>query len=132
MKTIFLAEAETHVLDALRVLLEEQSEYRLIGVAQTAESLLAQVCKSAPEILLLDWNLPAVHHQRLLRALRDCCPDTSLVVMSVKPEDAIAAREHGIDQFVAKQLPAEAFLDALQANLSAETSRGKTVDQKSL
>lgn len=123
MKTIFLAEGEKHVLDALRLLIEQETELELAGEARSAEELLAHACHKKPDAILLDWNLPSIHHQRLLRTLRECCPSARLVAMSVKPEDEKVAREHGVDGFISKQLPPELFLVGL--NTIIEQSKNK-------
>ncbi|HMN00067.1 MAG TPA: response regulator transcription factor [Anaerolineales bacterium] len=118
MKTVLLAESEKHVLDALRLAMEQQSEIKVAGEARSAESLLAQVCQRAPNVILLDWSLPGLHPQRLIRALRECCPAATLVALSVKPEDEKTAKEHGLDGFISKQLSAESFIAALNQILS--------------
>ncbi|MBE2233649.1 MAG: response regulator transcription factor [Anaerolinea sp.] len=118
MKTILLAESEKHVLDALRLAIEQRAELKVVGEARSAESLLAQVCQHAPDIILLDWNLPGLCPQRLIHTLRGCCPATILAALSVKPEDEQAVREHGLDGFISKQLPAESFIAALNQILS--------------
>jgi len=114
VKTIFLAEGEKHVLDALRLMIGQRTEIKIVGEARSVESLLAQVCRQAPDLILLDWNLPGLYPQRLIRTLRECCPAATLAVLSVKPEDEKTAKEYGVDGFISKQLAAEAFLAALQ------------------
>ncbi|RIK18556.1 MAG: hypothetical protein DCC51_10345 [Anaerolineae bacterium] len=117
VKTLFLAESEKHVLDALCLMIEQQDGMTVVGVAHSVEAMLAQVCRRAPDIILLDWNLPGIHHQRLIRSLRECCPATKLVAVSVKPEDEQTAGENGVDGFISKQLPAEIFMASLNAFL---------------
>lgn len=118
VKTIFLAEGEKHVLEALRLLLEQQKDMIIAGQAHSAESLLAQVCQKAPDMILLDWTLPGLHPQRLIRTLRECCPDARLVAMSVKPEHEKAAQEYGLDGFISKQISGETFASSLKDILS--------------
>lgn len=115
MKKLFLAEGETHVLDALRLLFEQQADYEVVGEARSAESLLACVCQMSPDAILLDWSLPGFHPQRSIPVLRGCCPAARLVALSVRPEHERIAREYGVDGFISKQLPPEAFLRALNA-----------------
>lgn len=117
VKTIFLAEGETHVLNALRLMIEQQSGMKVTGEARSAESLLAQVCLQAPDVILLDWNLPGLHPQRLIRTLRECCPAAKLIALSVKPEDEKSAKEYSLDSFISKQLPAESFVASLKQML---------------
>ncbi len=118
MKSIFLAESENHVRGALRLLIEYQPGMQVVGEADHTESLLAQVCVQPPDVILLDWNLHGIHPQRLIRALREHCPNTQLIATSVKPEHKMSSEEWGVDGFLSKQLPPEAFISALDALLS--------------
>jgi DNA-binding NarL/FixJ family response regulator len=113
-RTIFLAEGETHVRKALHLMLDYQDGIMIIGEANTVESTLAQVCQNPPEVILFDWNLPGINHQRLIHTLRKYCTQTSLVATSVKPEDEFAACQIGTDAFISKQLPSDKFLAALR------------------
>ena len=114
-KAVFLAEGEKHVLEALRLVLEQQAGFEIVGEARSAESLLATVCKLSPDAILLDWSLPGFHPQRLISTLRECCPSAKLVALSVKPEHEKAANEFEMDGFISKQLPPESFLVSLNA-----------------
>lgn len=111
---MFLAEGERHVLDALRLALEQQTDFEIVGEARSAEGLLAHACRISPDAILLDWNLPGFHPPRLIPALRACCPATVLVALSVKPEHEKSAKEYRLDGFISKQLPPEAFLSSLK------------------
>ena len=113
MKTIFLAEGEKHVLAALRLMLEHQSGFAIVGEASTAENTLAKVCQSPPDVILLDWNIPGLHPQRLLNALRQCCPETLILATSVKPEQESIAMQFDADAFLLKQLSPDQFISAL-------------------
>lgn len=117
MKTVFLAEGERHVLEALRLVLEQQTDFEIIGEARSAEGLLAHACKLSPDAILLDWNLPGNHPQRLIPTLRECCPVAKIVALSVKPEHEKLTREYGLDGFISKQLPPESFLTLLNTIL---------------
>jgi DNA-binding NarL/FixJ family response regulator len=117
--SIFLAEGETHVRNALRLMLAYHDGFAIIGEANTAESTLAQVCQNPPDVILLDWNLTGINHRRLIHTLREHCPKTSLVATSVKPEHELAAHQVGTDAFISKQLPPDEFLGALRKFLEA-------------
>ena len=118
MKTIFLAEGEKHVREALRLMLEHQSDFAIAGEASTAENTLAQVCQHPPDVILLDWNLPGFHPQRLLNALRQCCPETLILATSVRPEQESVAMKFGANAFLLKQLPPDQFISALKTAIN--------------
>ena len=124
MKKVFIAETEKHVLRALLWLLDEQDELVITGGARTAESLLAQVCKQPPDVILMDWNLPSLHPQRLIHTLREYCPDAKLIAISVKPEHENDAKEYELDGFISKQLSAESFIVSLN-HIILEQQNGK-------
>ena len=112
-KSIFLAEGETHVRNALHLMLECQDGFVISGEANTVESLLAQVCQNPPDVVLLDWSLPGINHQRLIHTLQEHCPNASLVATSVKPEHELAAQKVGMYAFISKQLSSDEFLATL-------------------
>ena len=112
-KSIFLAESENHVREALRLLLENQSDFVITGEADHAESMLAQVCGQLPDMILLDWDLPGFHPNRMIPTLQRHCPSIQIVAISVKPEHQKAAIEYGVDAFLLKQLDPDRFLAAL-------------------
>jgi DNA-binding NarL/FixJ family response regulator len=126
-KTVFLAEGEKHVMEALRLALEQQAGYEIVGEARSAESLLVHACKLSPDVILLDWNLPGFHPQRLLPTLRECCPSTKLTAISVKPEHEKSAHEFGADGFISMQLSPEVFLSSLNAILAPLNTQKENV-----
>jgi DNA-binding NarL/FixJ family response regulator len=113
MKTIFLAESENHVREALHLMLDQRLEFIVGGEASTAESTLAQVCQHPPDVVLLDWGLPGLHPQRLLNALRQCYPHMLIIATSVRPELERVALDLGVDGFLLKQLPPDQYVAQL-------------------
>jgi len=111
--SFLLAESENHVREAIRLMIEFQEGLEIVGEASSTESLLVQACKQPPDIILLDWNLTATHHQRLVTALRKCCPDAVIIAMSIRTESQKTALEMGVDAFLLKNLPPEEFIEAI-------------------
>ena len=121
-RTVLMAEAEGHVREAIRLMIQFQENLEIMGEVSTAESLLIQVCRQTPDIILLDWNLPSIHHQRLLIALKECCPNAVIIATSVRPESQNAALEMGADAFVLKNLPPEEFIEVILSTVSKPKS----------
>jgi len=113
MKTIFLADNEGHVRRALRLAIEQETDFVVIGESEHTESLLAQVCQNPPDLILLDYSLPGANHIRLIRTIRQHCPNTLLVFMSVKPEVELITRRMDGDGFLSKQLNPDEFIEQL-------------------
>jgi two-component system response regulator DegU len=122
-RSVFLAEGETHVREALRLILEHQPDLIIVGEAGSAESLLSQVCRQPPDVILLDWNLPGFHPQRLVAALRQCCPETLILATSVRPEQSKMAEMPGVNAFLSKQSPPDEFIEDLLASISSPAGK---------
>jgi DNA-binding NarL/FixJ family response regulator len=120
---VFLADDQAKVRSALRLLLEYEPGWRVVGEAAEANSLLSQVEVTQPDLMLLDWELPGPSvtnaspgsGSRLLSALRAHCPHLRVIVLSGRPEARQAALAAGADAFVSKGDPPEQLLTTLRA-----------------
>jgi DNA-binding NarL/FixJ family response regulator len=112
-KTIFIAEGEKHVRMALRLMLDNEESLMIVGEASTPESLIAQVCRQSPDIILLDGGLPGLHPQRLITVIKKCCPEARIVITSVRPEIENTMMEIGADAFLPKQLLPDEYIGTL-------------------
>ena len=57
---IFLADDQAKARSALRLLLEQEPGLSVVGEATETEDLLAQVQRTQPDLVLLDWELPGL------------------------------------------------------------------------
>jgi DNA-binding NarL/FixJ family response regulator len=110
---ILLADGQPRVRFALRVLLERQPGWQVMGEAADVRSLLAQMDTACPDLVLLDWGLPGRAVADLLPALRRACPDLAVIALSGRPEVRRAALAAGADVFVSKADPPERLLAAI-------------------
>ena len=79
---ILIADDQSKVRFALRVLLERQAALEIVGEAADAEELLAQVAADCPDLVLLGWELPGLTKIDLLAALRRVCPNLMVIALS--------------------------------------------------
>jgi two-component system NarL family response regulator len=112
---ILLADGESNVRYGLRVLLEERSEFEVVGEAADAEDLLAQIEASCPDLVLLSWELPGLAGADLLPALRSVCDDLYVIVLSGRPEARQAILDARANAFISKVESPEQLLAAIAA-----------------
>jgi DNA-binding NarL/FixJ family response regulator len=110
---ILLADSQAKVRFALRVLLERQPGFEVVGEAASAEELLALVAASCPDLVLLDWTVADALAADSLRALQNDHPELRVIVLSGRPEVRKAALAAGADAFVSKGNPPEHLLAAI-------------------
>jgi DNA-binding NarL/FixJ family response regulator len=109
---VLIADESPTVQVALRVLLEQQPGFEVVGEAVDAEELLAQAALARPDLLLLSWDLGQVEDD-LLPALHQVCPALYVIALSGRLEARQAALEAGADAFVSKGDPPERLLAAI-------------------
>ncbi len=110
---IVIADAQPKVRFALRVLLERQPRWEVMGEAGDADSLLTLIEASCPDVVLLGWELPGMAMERLVPALRTGCPEAAVIALSGRFEAHRAATSIGADAFVSKSSPPEQLLKAI-------------------
>ena len=111
---VLLADDQTKVRSALRLLLEQEPGLSVVGEAAEAEDLLVQVEVTQPDLVLLDWELPGLRTDDRLSVLRALCPQLKVIALSGQPEARRAALSAGADAFVSKGEPPERLLAALE------------------
>jgi len=127
-KTIFLAERQAYVRDALALMLDHQPEFHVVGFADSPESLLGQLHGLKPDAILLDWELAALAPDSTIPALRACCPHCCLLMTSVRAELANQIEPFGVDGFLSKQLSPDDFTAALCGFMQTREENEKKAD----
>jgi DNA-binding NarL/FixJ family response regulator len=102
---VLLADDQMAVRSALRLLLEQEPDFQVVGEAADATGVLLAVTEKAPDMVLLDWELPGLPAGQLLRLLRYERPSLKIIAMSSKPEAYLAALEAQVHAFVSKSDP---------------------------
>ena len=110
---VLLADDQSKVRSALRLLLEQEPELDVVGKATDADELVAQVGTVCPDIVLLDWELPGLPRHDVLSVLHARCPRLKVIALSGRPEARQAALDAGADAFVSKGDPPEQLLAAV-------------------
>ena len=111
---ILIGDASPRVRFGLRILLEQQPGWRVVGEAEDAQALLESVCLGCPDLVLLDMELPGMPAQELLTVIRHACPHLSIVFMSCKGELRQVAFQVGADVFAYKADPPEKLLELIR------------------
>lgn len=111
---VFIADDQPEVRSALRLLLEQEQWLRIVGEAESTTELLAMVPQVQPNVVLLDWELPAMS-RNALSTLRSRCPSVLIIAMSGRSEARQQSIAAGCSAFVSKGDPPERLLSVLIA-----------------
>ena len=113
---ILVADEQSKVRYALRVLLGQQPGVDIVGEAIDTDDLLTQARMSSPDLVLVHWGLRGSVGCDLVPALRQINHDLRVVALSARPEARCAALAAGADAFVFKADPPERLLAAIRAS----------------
>jgi DNA-binding NarL/FixJ family response regulator len=112
---ILIADHQSAVRSAVRLLLEKGLELDVVGEAADSKELFAQLESLRPDIILLDWDLPGWSTASLFDAFGEFDRQPRVIVLGVKPESMQAALAAGADAFVSKGDPPKRLLTAIKA-----------------
>lgn len=97
--------------------LGQQPRFVAVGVAGSGEAALALVAERAPDVMLVDLQLPGMDGLAFVRAARQLRPQLRALVLS-SLVDALAltrVRESGVEGYLEKDAPPEQLAEALTA-----------------
>jgi DNA-binding NarL/FixJ family response regulator len=91
-------------------------DIEVVGEASTADEALILAPQLAPDVLLLDLNLPGTSGFGLLRELAPRLPDTRIVMLTVSDDrrDLLEAVRNGAAGYLTKDLSPEALQRAVR------------------
>ena len=123
--TILVVEDEVPLLTLLRYNLEKQG-FRVDEAADGEEALL-RVAESRPDLVLLDWMLPALSGIEVCRRVRrrPATRDLPIIMVTARTEDqdAVRALDTGADDYISKPFA----MDGLMARIRALLRRSGAV-----
>ncbi|MEZ4620884.1 MAG: response regulator [Caldilineaceae bacterium] len=115
---VLLADDQTKLSETMKLWLEQIAGATLVGVALNVTSLLEQVQRVHPDILLLDWKLDGLvderGHRQLLARLHALLPTMRIVALTTEPIGPHMARQYAVDAFVSKSETPDYLAQVLQ------------------
>jgi len=113
-----LAIADDHALvrEGLTRLLAGTEGIEVVAVVGDAASAAACLAEARPDVLLLDLSMPGTDGLSAIPHLREACPATRILVLSMYDEAEIAAEaiERGACGLISKASCADALVEAIR------------------
>jgi CheY-like chemotaxis protein len=111
------------VRSGLRLLLEEEDDFSVVGQAGDVDGALDRARTDAPAVILLDLNMPGRPSLPAIPDLLAAAPGTAVVVMTQHddPEFARTALLGGASGFVLKEAAHSELVDAVRAAAAGRT-----------
>ena len=120
---IFLVEDHPQVRRQLVALIERSEGFSVCGEAEDAESALAQIVPTLPDLVLLDLSLKNSSGFDVLENLRKLQPDLPVLVLSIHEASLFAERslQAGAKGYLTKQEAVWHLIPALRTILGGQS-----------
>jgi PAS domain S-box-containing protein len=122
---VLLADDHVLVRQGLVQLLGAQPDIEIVGEADDGEEAVALSERLKPDIVVMDMRMPKMNGMEALLILRQSCPQTKVVVLSMyaEPHQVKAVTAAGAAAYVAKTDPTETLLAAIRTCGKDERNR---------
>ena len=124
MGSIRILLVDDHALfrSGVHALLQRHPEFTVLGEATDGLEGFKLAKLLAPDIVLLDLNMPGVSGLEALKMIKQAMPDTCVIMLTVSEdaEDLLAAIRGGANGYLLKNIDMDAFVAGLQRVVGGE------------
>lgn len=106
----------------VRAILGEETNYQVVGEADTSDGAVCAALSLKPDVVLLDLSIPGVGGIDVTRQLCEKLPDTKVVILTVHEDVALlrAALDAGAAGYVVKRAVESELLSAIMAAVNGD------------
>ena len=105
------------VAEGIQSILETYDDIDVVGVLSNGQEASDRVQDLAPDVMLLDLNMPQVSGLTATEIILEKRPETNILILSMhdSPEYINSALSHGAKGYVLKDVPTEEIKEAIDA-----------------
>jgi diguanylate cyclase len=121
---VFLCDDIAEMRDMVRVALEQEPDFEVVGEASDGEGAAIGVSETHPDVVLLDVSMPHVDGLEAIRRIRASDEDTAILVLSGFERQAMADTAIGLgaDAYLEKRAALDEIRDTLRSVVTARAS----------
>jgi DNA-binding NarL/FixJ family response regulator len=114
---ILLADDHAMLRDGVRMVLEAHPGFEVVGAADNGQDAVRLAEELQPDIAVLDVAMPEINGLEATRAIREACPNTAIVILSMHEGEEYLreALRAGASGYVLKRAAAKELVGAIQA-----------------
>ncbi len=112
---IVIVDDHPMVAEGIQSILESYDDILVVGVLTNGKDAVSQVETLAPDVMLLDLNMPGVSGLNATEMILEKRPETKIVILSMhdSPEYIATALRHGAVGYILKDVPTEEIHTAI-------------------
>jgi two-component system, NarL family, response regulator YdfI len=121
--TILIADDHDVVRDGLRLILESEDDFSVVGEAANGAEAVRLCGELNPQVVLMDLRMPGMDGLTAIKHIRRQQPDTNVVILTTYNEDAlmIDGLRSGARSYLLKDTKRQVLFDTLRAAARGES-----------
>ncbi|MDG0989745.1 MAG: response regulator transcription factor [Yoonia sp.] len=111
------------VAEGIQSILETYDDIEVVGTLGDGQSAVDQLTTLAPDVVLMDLNMPGVSGLAATEMMLERRPDTRILILSMhdSPEYIATAMRHGAKGYVLKDVPTDEIRTAIDTVMQGKT-----------
>lgn len=111
------------VAEGIQSILETYNDIEVVGTLGDGQSAVDQLTTLAPDVVLMDLNMPGVSGLATTEMMLERRPDTRILILSMhdSPEYIATAMRHGAKGYVLKDVPTDEIRTAIDTVMQGKT-----------
>jgi DNA-binding NarL/FixJ family response regulator len=131
---VFIADDHAVVREGLVFVLNAEPDISVVGQAEDGESAVRSVSRLAPDVAVLDIAMPGLSGVGASRRIRDACPGTQVVILSMHSSEAYISQalKAGARGYVLKECAGSELVRAVRTVHAGHSYLSPRVSDKML
>ncbi|MCL6571757.1 MAG: response regulator transcription factor [Bacillus sp. (in: Bacteria)] len=114
---VLIADDHPHARQAIIELLEDESEFSIVGQAKNGQEAIQQCGEYFPDILLIDIEMPIMNGLEATKIIKEKYPFIKIIILSVSDNvgDLFTAIQYGAQGYLLKNMDPDDWLQYLHS-----------------
>ena len=119
---VLIVDDHPMVAEGIQSILESYPDIDVVGTLGTGQEAVDQTANLAPDVILMDLNMPGLGGLSATEIILERLPDTRILILSMhdSPEYISTALNHGARGYVLKDVPTDEIKQAIDAVMRGE------------
>ncbi len=130
--TIMLADDHPLLRQALRSVLEKQTDFEIIAEASDGEEAVRLAVELVPNVVIMDIGMPKLNGLEATRQIKARCPSIAILVLTVHDdsEHILSILEAGAAGYLTKSVFGEEVIHAVHGVVAGETVLSASISRQ--
>lgn len=123
MKTrVLIVDDHPMVTEGIQAILESYDDIAVVGTLCSGQEAVNQVNELAPDVILLDLNMPGMSGLNAIEMILEVRPETRIVILSMHDsrEYISTALSHGARGYILKDVPTDEIKTAIETVMAGQ------------